>query len=130
MPPRPIAIGSPATLFWTSAAIAPASCAFRILTEKRQPPREIRAILPVRLPAGRAEHAVLRPLVVPATFASVAVRSEVTVAKSPDAAGTVRPPAVTGVAMKCPTVAAPAVRARSALPGDSIVFRPGPLLPA
>ncbi len=42
--------------------MAPAFCAFRIFSENVQVPREIRAILPVRLPAGDAAQASLRPL--------------------------------------------------------------------
>ena len=59
------------------------------------------------------------------TTASGAVRSLVTVAKSPATPAAVMPPTVIGVAMKWPTVAAPAVSARAAEPGDSIGVVPG-----
>ena len=87
-------------MFATSTATAPAFCALRIFVEKVHVPREISAMSPVRLPAASAEHAVLRPLVVPATTASGAVRSADTVLKSPLAAPYVVPPTVTGVPMK------------------------------
>ena len=57
VPSCPIAVGAPGTLLTISAATAPASCAFRILVENVHVPREITAILPVRLPGGRAEQA-------------------------------------------------------------------------
>src|SRR5215210_5146284 len=48
VPSVPMAVGSPATLLTTRTPTAPAACAFRIFTEKKQTPRSIRAILPVR----------------------------------------------------------------------------------
>src|SRR5882724_2630324 len=105
-----MAIGSPATLFTITTAIAPASCAARIFVEKLHVPREINAIFPARLPAGRAAQARPRPPVLFETTTNGAVKSLVTTAKSP--------------------LAAPAVSARAAEPGDSTVSRPGPLLPA
>ena len=99
MPPRPIAIGSPATLFCTIAAIAPASCALRILTENRHVPRLISAILPVRLPAASAVHAVLSDVPL-RTTPSGAVRFDDTFAKSPDTPAYVLPPTVIGAATK------------------------------
>ena len=61
IPPRPIAVASPPLLFTTRTATAPASCAFRIFSENVQTPREMSAILSVRLPAAglRALQAVL-----------------------------------------------------------------------
>src|ERR687897_2340855 len=89
-PSEAIAVGSPATLLTTSTATAPAFCAFRIFTEKVQTPREIRAISPVRLPAGSAVQAVLSPVAVfvgaSVTTSSGAVRFAVTVLNSPAAA--------------------------------------------
>src|SRR5215471_18952102 len=128
----PIAIGSPNTLFPTTTATAPASCALRILVENVHAPRVTSAIAPLRLPAGNAAHAVLRPFTpAPKTTASGIVRSEATVAKPPIAPANVGPPnGVMGAPMKCPTVAAPAVSARAADPGDSTVKWPGPELPA
>src|SRR6185503_309452 len=122
-----MATGSPATLFATRTAIAPAATAFRILTVKAHVPRETSAILPARLPAGSAEQAMPRPPTVGAlvTTPSGAVRSSLTVAKSPAAAPTVLAPLVTGAPTKCGTVLAPAVSARAAEPGDSTVKRPG-----
>ena len=109
-------------MFDTRAAKAPAACALRILVENVHVPRAISAIMPVRLFAGKAEHAVLSPFTPPPeTTPSGAVRSALTVAKSPAAAPYVFPPTVTGAPMKCPTVEAPAVSARAADPGDSIV---------
>src|SRR5581483_7173304 len=95
VPSWPIAIGSPATLFETTTASAPAFCALRILVEKVQAPRAIKAIWPVRLPPGRAEQAVFKPLMpVPLTAARFAVRSLETVAKPPEAPATVSAPLV------------------------------------
>ena len=92
MPPRAIAAASPPTLFTTSTATAPASCAFRIFSENVQTPREISAISPTRLPAAGlfALHAVLSPLgvPVPVTTPNDAVRSAATVGNSPATAGT------------------------------------------
>src|SRR5829696_290137 len=116
-----IAIGSPATLLTTTVATAPASCVDFTLAEKTQVPRETTAILPVRLPAGSAAHAVLRPFVVPETAASGAVRSDWTTAKSPVAAPYVVAPTRRAAPTKWPTVLAPAVSARCAEPGDSTV---------
>src|ERR671920_1652251 len=106
VPSWPIAVGSPATLLITSVASAPAFCAFRIFTEKAHVPRETTAILPLNVPAGKAEHA--RPSDEPPSD-SGAVRSDATVWKSPLAAAYVVPPAVTGAPTKWPTVNAPAV---------------------
>src|SRR5512134_707854 len=128
---------SPATLLATSTATAPAFCALRIFVEKVQTPREINAILPVKTVASGA-HAVLSPVAAfvgaSVTAPNGAVRSLSTVAKSPATPAAVTPPTVIGVPMKCPTDAAPAVKARAADPGDSIVRPPAgggrPELPA
>ena len=83
VPSCPIAVASPATLFTTTTPTAPAVCALRIFVENVQAPREINAILPVRLPAGSAEQAVLSaPLL--STTPSGAVRFDETLAKAPD----------------------------------------------
>src|SRR5947207_5630775 len=104
MPPRPIAVGSPTTLFTTMAAIAPASCELRIFSEKVHAPREIRAICPVKLPAAGlpspAVHALLSFPAALRTTPRLAVRSELTVAKSPAATPKVDPPTVSGEPMK------------------------------
>src|SRR5690348_8016565 len=120
VPSCPIAIGVPPTLLTTTTATAPAFCALRILVEKVHVPREMSPILPVSEPAASAEHAVLSE-VPESTTPSGAVRSAVTVAKSPEAApkddgGVVA--SVTGVPTKCGTVLAPAASARAADPGD------------
>src|SRR5215210_571817 len=47
-PSLPIALGSPGELFTTSTPTAPAASAFRIFTLKKQVPRSISAIFPVR----------------------------------------------------------------------------------
>src|SRR6266542_4655443 len=130
VPSWPISIGSPITLLATSTAMAPASCALRILAENVHPPREINAILPTRLAGAKAAQALLRPLIVPGTTARGAVKSDSTVANSPASAATVLGPAVTGVARKCGTVLAPAAKAREADTGDSIARRFGPPFPA
>src|SRR6266540_3271749 len=104
VPSCAIAVGSPATLFTTRTATAPAFWALRIFVENVHVPREMSAIFPVRLPAASAEQAVLSVPVAevpPRTTPNGAVRSAETVAKSPAAA-----------------------------PGDSTVKCPGPLLPA
>src|SRR5690242_12050769 len=129
VPSVAIAAPSPPMLFATSTAAAPAAWALRIFVEKLHAPRETSAICPVRLVAS-AEHAVESPFVVPATTASGAVRSAVTVAKSPAMPGYVDPAAVMGVPTRCPTLAAPAANALLPEPGDSTVKRPGPELPA
>src|SRR5919202_299865 len=118
VPSPAIATGSPWTLLATSTATAPAVCALRIFVEKVHVPREISAILPVRLPAGRAAQARLSELP-ESTTPSGAVRSAETVAKSPEAAPNVAPPTTTGAPIKCGAVLAPAVSARAAEPGDS-----------
>jgi len=46
VPSLPIAIGSPATLFTTSAPAAPAFCALRIFVENVHVPRSITTIWP------------------------------------------------------------------------------------
>src|SRR3954447_22610928 len=129
VPSWPIAVASPAALFTTIVATAPAVSALRIFCENVHEPREISAILPARLPAGRAEHAWLRA-VPSSTTPSGAARVADTVAKSPATPGYAFPPTLIGAATKGPTVKAPAVSARSAEPGDSTVKWPGPLLPA
>src|SRR4029450_6302370 len=112
---------------------APAFCALRILVENVQTPRDSSAIMPVRF-VEIGSHAMLSPVGAfvgaPVKTASGAVRSLVTVAKSPVTPAAVMPSTVIGVAMMCPTVEAPAVSARAAEPGDSIVEWPGPELPA
>src|SRR6266496_424628 len=90
-PSVPIAIGSPNTLFATSVATAPAASALRILTEKKQLPRETSAICPVSELAGSDAHASPSPPIEPATTPSGAVRSLVTVANAPTAAPYVEP---------------------------------------
>src|SRR5258708_5150711 len=115
-----MAVGAPATLLPITTATAPAACALRIFTEKAQTPRGSRAILPVSEPAGRSVEgqALFRPLMpLPATTARETVRSDETVGKLPATAPNVWPPTVTGVISAWPTVAAPAVSARSARPG-------------
>src|SRR5205085_4003224 len=108
-------IGSPATLFATSTATAPASWALRIFTEKAHAPRVTSAILPVRLPAGKAAQAVFRPFTpAPVGTPRGAVRSLVTTAKSPLEAPYTWPPTVTGAPIKWFTELAPAVNARAA----------------
>src|SRR5712671_2154209 len=130
VPSWPIAVGVPPTLLTTRTARAPAFCAFRILVENVHVPRERSAILPVSEPLASAEHAVPRE-VPESTAPSGAVRSAVTVAKSPDAAPMEGLPlTVTGVPTKCGTVLAPAASARAADPGDSTVKWPGPEFPA
>jgi len=57
VPSLAIATGSPAALFWTSTATAPALYAFRIFVENEHEPREMSAILPLSDPAGKGEHA-------------------------------------------------------------------------
>src|SRR5688572_32838147 len=101
-----MAVGSPATLFATRTASAPAATALRILTVKVHVPRETSATLPARLPAGSAEQAMPMPPTVGAlvTTPSGAVRFSLTVANSPDAAPTVVPPLVTGAPTQCGTV--------------------------
>ena len=86
---RPIAIGSPATLFATSTTAAPAASAFAIFCENEHVPRLISAILPLRS-VDSAEHASERPVAaftVPLVTAAIgSVVSAVTVGKSPVAA--------------------------------------------
>ena len=84
VPSWPIAVASPATLFTTSVAMAPAVSALRILTEKVQVPREISAIF--------AGEAAARASAVQALLSAGAVEDDAerrreigldTVAKSP-----------------------------------------------
>src|SRR5215831_21256165 len=123
-------MGSPARVLAMRTAAAPAASALRSLAENVQLPRVIKAIIPVRLFAGSAEQAVFNPFVVPVSTASGAVRSAVTDGNSPITAPYVFPWLVTVAPTKCGTELAPAVRARAAAPGDSIVPNPGPSLPA
>ncbi len=121
VPSVAIAVGSPATLFTTTTATAPASCALRILIEKVQVPLDSTAMFPLRLPAGKALQALPSPPIVPVTTPRGAVKSASTVAKSPEARPIVVAPKVNGAPTKCGTEDAPAVSARAADPGDSIV---------
>src|SRR2546422_11607000 len=125
-----MAIGSPSTLLTTRTAAAPAFWASRILVEKVQIPREIRAILTIRLPPGRAEQAVLKPLVVPTTTPSGAVRSAETVTNWPAAAPKGAPFTVAGAPTECGAVPAPAGSARPPAPGGPTGKRAGAALPA
>src|SRR5712691_1457721 len=116
-----MAIGSPATLFTTTATAPPAACTLRIFVENVQVPRATRTTCPVKLPE-RALHALLRPAAPsPEVAASTAVVSAETVANSPVAALNVPLGALICAVTKWPTVDAPAVSARVAEPGDSIV---------
>src|SRR3954471_24534854 len=77
-------VTSPKRLLPMITATAPAVCAFRNLVENVQPPRVIRAILPVRLPAASAEHAVFSPLMPdPVTTFNGAVSGAATFGNSP-----------------------------------------------
>src|SRR4051812_19352714 len=119
VPSVPMGVGRPAMLLTMSTALAPACWALRILTEKEHVPRERSAILPAT-EEETAEQAVSRPPTPdPEVTASGAVRSLVTVAKSPAAAPNAvgLPAMVTGVPTKWGTVLAPAVRADWADPG-------------
>src|SRR5437867_11872124 len=97
-------------------ATAPAAWAFRILAENEQAPRDRTAILPVSEPAAGAVHASPSPPMEPVTTPIGAVRSDSTVAKSPDARPVDTEPEVNGAPTKCPTVAAPPASARCADP--------------
>src|SRR5688572_1985294 len=132
VPSVPIALGSPTMLFATSVATAPADCTLRILTEKAQTPRETRAIFPTSEFAGSAAQASPSTPAAPVTTPKGAVRFVLTTAKSPTAApyGVAAPSVVTTAPTKWGTELAPAVKARTADPGDSIVNSPGPELPA
>ena len=77
------------------------------LVEKVQVPRETRAISKIRLPPGRAEQAVLKPLVVPLANPSGAVRSAEAVANWPATAPKVSPPRRLASAACSPGVLAP-----------------------
>ena len=58
----------PATLLYSTTAVAPASCALRDLIAKVQPPRRTSATKPARLPAGKAEQASVVLAAVPVRF--------------------------------------------------------------
>src|SRR5215213_185761 len=121
VPSWAIAVGSPATLLTTTTATAPAACALLIFMENVQAPRERTAIIPARLLAGSELQAVPSPPTEPVTTPRGAVRSALTVVKSPDANPIVVALKLNGAPTKCGTVDAPAVNARAAEPGDPTV---------
>src|SRR6266545_1487516 len=88
VPSCPIAIGSPATLFTTTAPAAPALCAFRIFVENVQVPRSITTMLPAKGAPVTAAQALVAPAGSAGLlqFASGAVTAGLKLPKSPTAA--------------------------------------------
>src|SRR5262249_8828667 len=127
-PPPPsfaMAMGSPATLLITTTPTAPAAIALRTFVLKVHPPRSMSANLP---------EAPGSTLVQPSDWVSNRSKEPADRgSNSPTEAPTVVSP-VAGYVKGCPTkcwfVLAATVMTLLAIPGDSTVDAPGPLLPA